>query len=132
MDVVVDTSVIIAIITNEASKPELIRATRDAALIAPVSVHFEIGNAFSAMLKRKRVTLEQVARALTHYHDIPIRFVEVDLHASLTIAEQLDLYAYDAYLIHCAERYRGPLLTLDLALRNHASSYGVPLLEVPR
>jgi predicted nucleic acid-binding protein len=46
-------------------------------------------------------------------------------------ASQLNVYAYDAYLIRCAEKYRCPLLTLDHALRLHAQTYGVSTVEVP-
>ncbi|MDX1614080.1 MAG: type II toxin-antitoxin system VapC family toxin [Candidatus Promineifilaceae bacterium] len=130
MDLVVDASVIIAVISNEVTKPALIEATGGADLIAPVSVHFEIGNAFSAMFKRERITLKQAHEALGYYQEIPVRYVEIELVESLTIAKQLDIYAYDAYLIRSAERYRSPLLTLDEALRVHARTYGVQILEV--
>ena len=130
MDLVIDASVIIAIITNEATKPDLIEATSGMDLIAPVSVHFEIGNAFSAMFKRERITLKQAHDALAYYQEIPVRYVEVELSESLGIARQLGIYAYDAYLIRSAERYRSPLLTLDKALRVHAKIYGAQLLEV--
>jgi uncharacterized protein with PIN domain len=49
MNIVVDTSVIIAVITNEPHKPQLIDITREVDLLAPLSLHWEIGNAFSAM-----------------------------------------------------------------------------------
>jgi hypothetical protein len=56
MDIVVDTSALIAVIANEPEKPTLVELTSGADLIAPGSVHFEIGNAFSAMLRRRRIT----------------------------------------------------------------------------
>lgn len=40
-------------------------------LIAPASVHFEIGNAISAMLKRRRITSHQAAELLSQYQRIP-------------------------------------------------------------
>ena len=43
MDIVIDTSAIIAVIANEPEKPSLIRLTSGADLIAPASVHLEIG-----------------------------------------------------------------------------------------
>jgi len=52
MDIVVDTSVLIAVIANEPEKDRLIRQTTGADLLAPPSCHWEIGNAFSAMLRR--------------------------------------------------------------------------------
>jgi predicted nucleic acid-binding protein len=57
LNIVVDTSVIIAVISNESQKDRLIELTKGADLVAPPSVHWEIGNAFSAMLKRGRLTL---------------------------------------------------------------------------
>ena len=130
MQIAVDASVIIAVIANEPEKKALLELTTGADLIAPVCIHFEIGNAFSAMLKRRRITLAQALTALTLYQNIPIRFVEIELPVSLEIVDQLSIYAYDAYLIRTAEKYRVPLLTLDKALQHHARSYGVKVLEV--
>src|SRR5688572_21904701 len=113
MEVVVDASVLIAVITNEDEKEKLVKMTAKADLIAPLSVHWEIGNAFSSLLKRKRVTIEEALQAIDIYLQIPVRFVEVELTESLELADELGLYAYDAYLLRCAEKYRLPLLTLD-------------------
>ena len=46
MEVTVDASVLIAVIANEAQKSSLIELTCEADLIAPSSIHWEIGNAF--------------------------------------------------------------------------------------
>lgn len=130
MDIVVDASTLIAVIANEPEKGNLISATRGANLLAPVSVHFEVGNAFSAMLKRRRITLQQCLEALEVYAGIPVRMVDIELETSIQIAARLGIYAYDAYLIRCGERYRAPILTLDRALREHARSYGAQVLEI--
>jgi predicted nucleic acid-binding protein len=130
MDIVVDASVIIAIVASEKDKARLIGLTSGGNLIAPSSIHWEIGNAFSAMLRRGRVTLHQALQALGVYYRIPIRFVEVELEESLRIAAELNVYAYDAYLIRCAVKYGAPLLSLDQALLRIARSQGVDVLEV--
>ena len=130
MEIVIDTSAIIGVITNEQKKAELIDITNAVNLIAPASIHFEIGNAFSAMLKRQRIDLKQAAGALAIYRSIPIRLVDVELAESLRIASQLNVYAYDAYLIRCAEKYHCALLTLDRSLRVQAMAYGVSIVEV--
>lgn len=130
MDIVVDTSVIIAVIANEPEKERLIELTQGSDLIAPHSVHWEIGNAFSAMLRRKRITGEQALRAIEVYRRIPIRFVDVELEVSLQIADRLGIYAYDAYLIQCALRYRSPLLSLDENLLSSARHMKARVLEV--
>jgi predicted nucleic acid-binding protein len=127
---VIDTSAVVAVITDAPEKDALIRITEDAALVAPSSVHWEIGNAFSAMIRRDRLTPDLAARAIDIYHSIPIRFIDVDLTASLKIAAQHRLYAYDAYLIECARATRAPLLTLDGALARAAAKMTIDVVEV--
>lgn len=130
MEIVVDASVLIAVITNEDEKEKLIAMTDEAELIAPLSVHWEIGNAFSSLLKRKRVTIDEALQAIEIYLQIPVRFVEVELTESLELADELGLYAYDAYLLRCAAKYRLPLLTLDARLIQAAKEKKIQVLEV--
>ena len=130
MEIVVDASVLIAVIVNETEKEQLVAVTQDAELIAPMSVHWEIGYAFSSLLKRGRVTIEQALQAIDMYLEIPVRFVEVELANSLELAGALGIYAYDAYLLRCAEKYRLPLLTLDKQLIQAAKNKGISVLEV--
>lgn len=130
-EMVIDTSAIVAVITDASEKAGLIRATEDASLIAPSSVHWEVGNAFSAMIRRGRVTPERAAQAIEIYRSIPIRFIDVDLQTSLTIASEHGLYAYDAYLIECSVARRAPLLTLDRALARVATKMMIEVVEIP-
>ena len=129
-NVIVDASVLIAIVTNEPLKPNLIGLTQDVNLIAPHSIHWEIGNAFSAMFKRKRVSIDDAIQAIEAYQRIPIRFVEVELDEAMRLAERLDIYAYDAYMIRCAIKYRSPLLSLDRSLVNSAKLVKAQAIEV--
>jgi predicted nucleic acid-binding protein len=126
----VDTSVLIAVLTGEPTRDQLIARTQGAELLAPGSVHWEVGNAFSALLKRRRLKLHDVQAALTAYGQIPIRFVEIELAAALELGDRFGLYAYDAYLIACARRQRAPLLTLDARLGRVAQEAGVQVVEV--
>lgn len=130
--VVVDTSVIIAVITNESHKSKLLTVTQGKELIAPSSLHWEIGNAFSAMFKRQRITLAQAISAIETYQKIPIRFQESRLRPVLELSHQLEIYAYDAYFLECALRFNIPLLTLDSGLVNAAKRAGVIVEEVLR
>jgi predicted nucleic acid-binding protein len=122
--------VLIAVLTAEPTRDQLIARTQGAELLAPGSVHWEIGNAFSALLKRRRLKLPEVQTALSAYAQIPIRFVEVEPGAAVELADRFGLYAYDAYLIACARRQRIPLLTLDARLGRAAREAGVEILEV--
>jgi predicted nucleic acid-binding protein len=131
VDVIVDTSVLIAVLTGDPARDHLIARTQGADLLAPGSVHWEVGNAFSALLKRRRLKLAEVQAALAAYAQIPIRVVDVDLAGALELADRFGLYAYDAYLMACARRQRAPLLTLDARLGRAAREAGVDLMEVP-
>ena len=130
MNIVVDTSVIIAVIANEPEKAGLIRRTQGAELLAPRSLHWEIGNAFSAMLKRRRVTLEQAKSAIESYRQIPLNLVDVDLVQAIDLGSRLNIYAYDAYIIACAIHQKCPLISLDQGLIQAAKRVGVEILEV--
>ena len=130
MNIVVDTSVIIAVIANEPQKEKLIELTEGTDLIAPPAVHWEIGNAFSAMLKRGRLTLYQILKAVEIYHQIPVRFAEVELEDTLRIAAENNIYAYDAYLLRCATKYNAPLISLDKDLVRVAKGMNIKVIEV--
>ena len=132
MDMVVDASTIIAVIANEPEREVLVELTTGADLIAPRSVHWEIGKAFSAMLRRDRIKIEQAIQAVRLYQQIPIRFVDVELEESLRIADTLGIYAYDAYLIRCALKYKSSLISLDRKLVNAAKEMKARVIEVAK
>ena len=57
MDIVIDTSAIIAVMLNEPEKKKIIQITAGNTLVGPESIRWEIGNAFSAMFKQRRISL---------------------------------------------------------------------------
>ncbi len=130
MNLVVDTSVIIAVITNETYKKKLISLTKSADLIAPPSLSWEIGNAFSAMFKRKRISLTQSQKALDAYLQIPIQVSEVELNMALELSWGQNIYAYDAYFICCALKHKAPLISLDSGMLAAAKKAGAAVMEV--
>jgi predicted nucleic acid-binding protein len=113
MNLVVDTSVLIAVLVSEPERSKIIKETESCDLLAPGSVHWEIGNELAAMLKRRRISLDQVKAVLLAYEKIPIRFRDVDMQIAMDLAHEHDLYAYDAYIIACARESRCPLISLD-------------------
>lgn len=128
--VVIDASAVIAVVTNEAHRPALIRLTEGVELLSPSSLPIEVGNAFSAMFKRRRISLSGAKAAVEAYKRIAIRLTAIDLEQALDLSHQLGIYAYDAYLIACGLQYRSPLLTVDGGLRDAARRMGVEVLEV--
>lgn len=130
MSLVVDTSVIISVLINENSKSRLIKLTKGEDLIAPSSLHWEIGNAFSAMFKRKKIGLKLAKNAIEYYYIIPIRLVDVDIKKSLEISYSYNIYAYDAYFLECARNYNSTLITLDNGLLHVAKQMNINVKEV--
>lgn len=132
MNIILDTSVIIAVIAGEPERNILIDLTKGADLLAPQSIHWEIGNALSAMFKRKRIDLERALNSISIYQKIPIRFVTIKLEDALQIAYHANIYAYDAYLIQAALQYQAPLISLDTTLVDCAKRMNVGIIEVKR
>ena len=130
MRIVVDTSTVIAVIAGESAKNNLIELTKDATIVAPPSIDWEIGNAFSAMLKRSRINLEQALEAIEVYQEISLEIVEIDLKEAVRLAGKFNIYAYDAYILQCAIEYNLPLISLDKNLIDVAKRQGIQVIEV--
>ena len=132
MDIVVDTSAVIAVIAGEPERAAIVERTVGANLAAPASVHWEVGNAFSGLFKRRRITLPTALDAIRSYERMQFRFVDVDLGQALRLADRLGIYAYDAYVLASALDLRSPLITLDKNLAANAQDLGIELMEVGR
>jgi predicted nucleic acid-binding protein len=130
MDIVIDTSALLAVIVAEPERDRIVELTSGHTLIGPGSITWEIGNALSAMLKQQRVRLVEAQQGLKIFNVIPLRFVRVDLNHAISIAYETKTYAYDAYFLDCAVRHAAPLLTLDRTLERAAMKLGVKVMEV--
>lgn len=130
MKVVTDTSVVVAVIANEKQKESIVEATQQAKLIAPESLSWEVGNAFSAMFKQNRISLDQAIEMFGAFRNIPIQYVDIDMNQALEYAHKNDIYAYDAYMLACAQTHNAPLATLDTDLANTAKSIKVDILDI--
>jgi predicted nucleic acid-binding protein len=130
MDIVIDTSALIAVIVGEPERDKIIAITAGNTLIGPGSIPWEIGNAFSAMFKQDRLSLDDAKKGVEIFYSIPIRYVETDITKALRLSKEINMYAYDAYILDCAIRYKSPLLTLDLKLKKAAQSIKIDALEV--
>ena len=130
MDIVIDASAILAVIVDEPERDRVVAMTAGHNLVGPGSIPWEIGNAFSSMLKQHRLNIEEAKRGLSIFRSIPIRYLAVDMDNAVSIAHANDLYAYDAYFLDCAARHAAPLLTLDRPLKRVADKIGIRILEV--
>jgi len=130
MDIVVDTSALIAVIVAEPERERIVALTSGHSLIGPGCIPWEVGNAFSAMVKQRRLPVAEAQRAMMIFEDVPIRYVPVDMSNALRLAGKTGLYAYGAYFLDCASRHSAPLLTLDRSLRLAAEKIGLDWMEI--
>lgn len=129
MNIVADTNIFLAVALNESNKVRIVDLTNQASIFAPEILPYEICNALSAMVKRKKLTKPNALKAEDVTSLIPVRLVAVDIHESLKIAFDHNIYAYDAYFLQCAKAYAIPLLTLDKRMRQVAEKLSIKLLE---
>ncbi len=77
-----------------------------------------------------RLDLVQAQSLVRAYQRIPIQLADVPIDSALEISASHGIYACDAFVIACAQRYRSPLVTLDRGLERVAHAAGVDVLEV--
>lgn len=129
MEAIVDTNIFMAVILEEPEKQKIIDLTSDLDIISPEILPYEIGNAFSALAKRKQISEEEILQAFQAFQNIPVRLVSLDIQAALKIALKYNIYAYDAYFLQCAKSLSHPLLSLDKKMNEVAIDLKISLLE---
>ena len=130
MNIVVDANIYLAVVLNEPEKQNIIEKTRGVNLISPEIIPYEIGNALTAMLKRKRLNKEQITRSFDIFNTIPFLSEPANITKALDIACTFNIYAYDAYYLELAERLNVPLLTLDNQMKDIAKTLKIKLVEI--
>ena len=128
MDMIIDASCIIAVLTEEPEREKVLKMTEGANLISPACLPYEVGNSFSAMIKRNRIDGNQAVSAYKIFEKFPIRLVEPDIKKAVEIAAAEKHYAYDVYYIVCALDMGLPLYSLDNGLIEIAKKRGVKCL----
>jgi predicted nucleic acid-binding protein len=130
MKVTIDTSAVLAVLLNESSRDVILKITVGAELIAPESIDAEIGNALSAMLKRGRITSDMAKEVVDQFQLIHIRRSLIRINPSLELSTDLNIYAYDAYVLDCAMQFKSTLLSLDTKMIQVAKYLNIPTMEV--
>jgi predicted nucleic acid-binding protein len=130
MKLVADTNIFIAVALNEPEKTTIIDCTRGYDLVAPDVLPFEIGNALSALRKKGLLRQEEIIQAWDQIRKISVGLRRIDIRASLKLALQYNIYAYDAYFLELALNQRCPLITLDRKMKQVAEGIGISILEV--
>ena len=129
MNIITDTNIFLAVVLNEPEKAHIIAQTSNCKLLSPEILPYEIGNALSAIVKRKQLTTEQALRAIELADAIPVRLIQPDIKSALELALRFNIYAYDAYFLQAALSLNCPLLTLDKKMKEVAKQLNIVVLE---
>ena len=129
MKLVADTNIFLAVALNEPEKQRIIELTLGSEIIAPEILPYEVGNALSAMLKRRQLSAEEIILAFEKTQQIPVSLVKSNIKNSLEIAINYSIYAYDAYFLQTALAHHCPLLTLDKKMKLVANALNMTVLE---
>lgn len=129
MNIVSDTNIFLAVVLDEPEKGRIIQLTSGLDAIAPEILPYEIGNALSAMIKRKQITHDEALSTQIAASLIPIRLISIDIQQALKLAIEFNIYAYDAYFLQCARAMSCPLITLDKRMSQVASKLNIEVLE---
>ena len=130
MKIVADTNTFLAVTLYEPERDDIIKLTLGHNLVAPDILPFEIGNALSAMLKRRRLEPEELLSVWDATQQIHVDLRSINIREALKIACQFNIYAYDAYFLECAISLHCPLLTLDRRMIEVAQSLSIHIMEV--
>jgi len=130
MKLVLDTSIVIALLASDEEQEYLFELIAGYDFVCSESIVPEVGNAISAMFKRGRITLVQGIALVDGFLQLDIQRVACNLTRALNISQAYHLYAYDSYVLECAERYHIELITLDRRMNEVAQQLGISVIEV--
>ncbi len=129
MKIVADTNTFLAVALEEPEKTQIIQLTVGHSLVAPEVLPFEVGNALTAMIRKRTLDADEILSVWDAVQAIPVELRRIDIRAALAMASRFGIYAYDAYFIACADGLRCPLLTLDRQMKTVAREIGIDVLE---
>ena len=129
-NIVIDTSAILAVLLDEPEKDAVVDRTTETVLLAPASLRWEVGNAATAGVKRRRLTPERARQLMTDFESVTIRELAIDIVRAVDLGLELGIYAYDAYILEAARSSGFPLLALDGPIRRNARKLGLSLVEL--
>jgi predicted nucleic acid-binding protein len=130
MRIIADTNIFLAVVLEEPEKDRIIQLTAGLELAAPEILPYEIGNALTALVKKKVLNAGEVRLAWQASQTIPVQLCRVDIGLALRLATDAGIYAYDAYFLECALRLRSSLFTLDRRMNNVAKEIGINIIEL--
>lgn len=89
---------------------------------------YEVGNALSTAVRRKRLKRDDAEAAMDLVSSVPVKVIHfgwLETRAAFRLAQTHELSVYDASYLQLAQQLKTPLLTLDSNLRKAAEKLGL-------
>lgn len=122
LPVVVDSSLICAVLFDEPQRDEARALLDGRQLVAPRLLDYEIVNV-AVKKQRRGLPAATAQRALADYVAQRIELVNIELAAQFALAERYQLSAYDASYLWLAGELKTPLATFDRKLSEAAQRH---------
>lgn len=118
MTLVVDASILVAVITTEAHSVAARALIADEGLVAPNLIIAECANALWKKTRGGMIDSEAARSAIRDVSDLFARLLPIDelAAAALDLAVRRDHAAYDCFYVVLAQREGAPLITADRRL----------------
>lgn len=127
---VVDASLLAALLFGEADAPQATAMLEGRALCAPALVGLELANVGMNKIRRGLIGIDDASAAIAEIDSLDVERFEVEPRDALVLAVRYRLSAYDAAYLWLAEHLEVPLATFDARLgeaaRRHLPDPGRP------
>lgn len=120
---VVDASLIAAILFDEPGQEDAVLALRGKQPVAPGLLRYEMASIGAKKLRRGELDLDETLACLNTLTAFDIEYGEIDPAAVVRLAQAYRITAYDASYLWLAGELKAPLGTLDQGLAAAAMKY---------
>jgi predicted nucleic acid-binding protein len=119
---VVDASAVAAVLFNEPEAEGVADQLRDARLVAPSLLGFELANVCLIKSHRQSDQMPALIEAFRLWDQLGVAAMAVDHVGVVALAAETGLTAYDASYLWLSHRLGAPLVTLDRKLARAAQA----------
>ena len=119
--VVVDTSVLAALVFGEPKSAEAKRLLNGHRLYAPTLMEYELSQVTVKKIEKYPEEKDKILAAFAFALDLDINWLEIDFNSVVKLAIEYKLSAYDASYLYLSRSLKIPLLTFDKVLRAYSN-----------
>ena len=118
-EIVVDTSVLAALVYGESKSVEARMLLNDNRLFAPMLMGYELAQLTVKKVKRYPEDRDKILEAFSFALSLDIHWMEIHFAAVVKLALKCRLTAYDASFLYLSRSLNIPLATFDSVLKCH-------------